>query len=173
MSKGNLLGVVLIVLGLLVFSSRWDVLNGFLPSGDPGRLFGYYWATLFVLPLGLLFHFIGLIGGKRTAGWLIPGGILVVAAVICQISMLTDGWGVLWPGFILAVAVGLLEFYLFGSRNPVLLIPVAILGGVSIVFFSMTLSVFSNFLQSAIAVLLVGLGVLVMFRKNGKGSEKF
>jgi hypothetical protein len=144
-----------------------------LPTGDPGRLFGYYWPTLFVLPLGLLFHIIGFIGGRRTAGWLIPAGILVVVAVICQISMLTDAWGVLWPGFIMAVAFGLLEFYLFGSRNSVMLIPVAILGGLSIVFFSMTLTVFSGFLQSALAVLLIGLGVLVMFRKNGKRSERF
>ncbi|GAE05753.1 membrane protein [Paenibacillus sp. JCM 10914] len=97
--------------------------------------------------------------GRKGIGLLIPGGILFVAGVVSQIATLFDSWDKMWPGFILAVAAGLFEFYWFGSRNKWLLIPINILTVLSLLFFV----VFSigpvlnhlSVVQPVIAVLLV------------------
>jgi hypothetical protein len=173
MKRGNLIGLLLIVLGVCALTIHWDFLGNLLPTGeDPGHMIGIFWPTLFVIPFGLLFHLFWLLSGpKRGTGLLIPGGILTVGGVFCQISMLYDIWGYLWPGVVLAVAFGLLEFYLFGSRNPALLIPVTILGATGIVFFAMTIKFFGGFLQAGFAVLLIVIGVMIMFRRRDTHHE--
>lgn len=159
-------GFLLILLGAFLLTNKSDFI-------DPGNVFAYFWPTLFVIPLGLLFHWMYFVATKRKgAGLLIPGGILLVAGVVCQFSMLFDIWDYLWPGFPLAVAFGLLEFYWFGGRNKWLLIPVFILGSASLLFFAIfTLESILrfNFLgQSTIAVILIAAGYLYISSKKSR-----
>lgn len=130
MNNRALTGAGLLAVGIiLLFLSRGADIG-------PGTMIGYLWPSMFVIPLGLFFHWMYFsMLGRRGSGLLIPGGILITAGVVCQISMVTDGWGYMWPGFIFAVAVGLFEFYFFGVRNKWLLIPINILSVLSALFF--------------------------------------
>lgn len=122
-------GAVLMLLGAYLFLNRGGTFG-------PGTIFAYFWPSLFVIPLGLFFHWLYFrIVGRGGVGLLIPGGILFTAGVVCQIAMLFDGWSYMWPGFILAVAVGLFEFYWFGGKNKWLLIPINILIVLALLFF--------------------------------------
>lgn len=129
----------------------------------PGQIFAHFWPSLFVIPLGILFHwmYFSLMGRKAT-GLLIPGGILVSAGLVCQFAMLLDNWAYIWPGFILAVAFGLWEFYWFGSRNRWLLVPINILLVLGLLFgavFSisaLTSSLNSLFPYAALVCILLG-----------------
>lgn len=160
MDKRALSGVLLIGLGLLLFAARGNVM-------EPGYVFAYFWPIIFVIPLGILFHWMYFFAARRKgAGLLIPGGILLVGGLVCQLSMLFNWWSYLWPGFPLAVAFGLLEFYWFGGRNKWILIPVFILGGASLVFFTVftlgTIISFQIFGQSSAAIVLIALGLFLM-----------
>jgi hypothetical protein len=168
MSKRAPLGVLLVLAGLFLFTSRANVI-------EPGKLIGFFWPSMFVIPLGLLFHWMYFYATERRGvGLLIPGGILLLGGVVCQISMLFDMWSHLWPGFLLAVAFGLFEFYWFGRRNRWLLVPIFILGTISLAFFTIfTLSTIFSFHfmgQTTVAIALVVLGLIVIFRGK-KQSE--
>lgn len=161
-------GVLLILAGILLFAGRGDLMN-------PGHVFAYFWPSLFVIPLGLLFHWLYFYATQRKgAGLLIPGGILLLGGVVCQISMLFHVWSYMWPGFPLAVAWGLLMFYWFGGRNKWILVPVFILSGMSFIFFAIftlgSLLSFSIMGQSAVAIVLVVAGLFLML---GKRREPF
>ena len=79
----------------------------------------------------------------------------------------------MWPGFILAVAAGLFEFYWFGSRNKWLLIPINILTVLSLLFFVVfSIGPVLNYLsvvQPVIAVLLVLGGAWLMLGRKRHG----
>ena len=122
-------GVALILLGAYLFFMRDETVS-------TGAIFVYFWPTLFVIPVGILLHWLYFgVFGRKAVGVLVPAGIVTAAGIVCQIATLTDGWAYLWPGFILAVAVGLFEFYWFSGRHKALLIPINILAGLSIIFF--------------------------------------
>ena len=76
--------------------------------------------------------------------------------------MLWDIWGFMWPGFILAPAVGLFELYLFGKQSKGLLIPVGILTGLSLIFFSMTFNTLGTMARYIIPAMLIFIGVVVL-----------
>lgn len=163
MNGRTVIGPLLVLAGVLL------LLN---PGGwfGPGVIFGYLWPTLFILPAGILFHW-GYFFSKRQAyGLLVPGGILVTVAVVCQIATLFNAWHIMWPGFILAPAVGLFEMYLFGVRHNGLLIPVAILTALSLIFF--LVFSFGHLLsityagQPVAAFLLIAAGCWMLFRKQ-------
>lgn len=161
MKRNALLGTALVVLGIFIFMSGQLSLT-------VGTIFAYFWPTLFVIPLGVFFHWLYFsILQRRGIGLVVPGGILLTAGIVCQISMLFDSWSVTWPGFIFAVAVGLFELFWFGNRNKWLLIPIMILTALSLLFFS----VFSigNLLNSqpivAIVLIILG-GWLILRSKN-------
>ncbi|MGM0860264.1 MAG: hypothetical protein ACQEWH_05980 [Bacillota bacterium] len=66
---------------------------------------------------------------KEKAGMLVPGGILLVSGCLFFFETSTD-WayaGVTWPVYLLAVALGLFELWLFGGRRNELFIPITIL----------------------------------------------
>ncbi|AJY74878.1 hypothetical protein [Paenibacillus beijingensis] len=131
MNVRTILAPLLILLGAYLLFERGDT------SFGPGSVFAYFWPTLFVIPLGLFFHWLYFfMTGRRGVGLLIPGGVLFTAGIVCQVSMLFDSWSYSWPGFLFAVAVGLFEFYWFGSRNKWLLIPINILTVLSLLFFA-------------------------------------
>lgn len=164
--KRTVIGAVLILLGAAIYLNQGHPV-------DAGTIFGYYWPSMFVIPLGLFFHWLFFsITGPRAAGLLIPGGILFTAGIVCQIAMLFGSWGVMWPGFILAVAVGLFEFYWFGGRNRYLLIPINILTVLSLLFFSVfTLGTLFNYLVVSgpiLAIALIAIGALMLIGGKSK-----
>lgn len=166
MHRKNWFGPVLILLGVYLFFFRKEVM-------DVGTLFGTFWATMFIIPLGLFFHWLYFsLSNRRMTGLLIPGGILFTVGIVCQIAMLFDSWQYLWPGFLLAPAVGLFEFYWFGNRNKWLLIPINILGGLSVLFFAIfslgslyNRTIFGQPLL-AIALIVIGAGVMLSPKKR-------
>jgi hypothetical protein len=165
MSRSAFLGPILIILGIFLY------IKGEI-SFDTGTIFTYFWPTLFVIPVGVFFHWLyfGILN-RRGVGVLVPGGIVFTAGIVCQISMLFDIWDVMWPGFMFAVAVGLLELYWFGGRNKWLLIPINILVVLSLLFFVIfsigTLFSSISEYQSVIAiVLIVAGGLMIMMRKK-------
>ncbi|CAH0119503.1 MULTISPECIES: hypothetical protein [unclassified Paenibacillus] len=165
MNSRAIVGAVLVLFGVFLF------LNRGIEFG-PGTIIGYFWPSMFVLPLAIFFHWMYFsVTNRRGSGLLIPGGILFTVGVVCQISMLYDNWGSMWPGFILAPAVGLFEFYWFGNRNKWLLIPIAILSTLSILFFAVFSlgSIFNRFNDQplfAIALIVVGAFLLIGWRRK-------
>ncbi len=123
--KGNIvLGGILVIFGLMLLFNRVDLFN-----------FSNYWALVFIVLPGLAFHYAFFAGGRKQPGLLVPGGTLLVIGLTCQISDMFGVWHIMWPGFLAAVAFGLFELYYFGSRAKGLLVPIAILGSLSIIFF--------------------------------------
>jgi len=164
MVKKAIIGPVLLLLGL------YFLLN---PTGSmsTGYIFAYFWPILFVIPLGLFFHWLYFSMLQRKGiGLLVPGGILVVSGIVCQISMLFGNWGNMWPGFLVAVAAGLFELYWFGNRNKWLLIPIFVLMVLAILFFVVfslgSLMGEKLFGQPILAVLLVLAGVVLMLSRK-------
>ncbi|MHA7967042.1 hypothetical protein ACX93W_23275 [Paenibacillus sp. CAU 1782] len=157
-------GVLLLLLGVILLLNQGE-------SFGPGKIFALFWPSLFVIPLGLFFHWLYFgMTGRNGAGLLIPGGLLLTVGFVCQIAMLFNNWAYMWPGFVLAPAVGLLEFYWFGNRNKWLLIPINILTVLSLLFFA----VFSlgrlvgDMLASQpyIAILFILAGAAVLFLRK-------
>ncbi|KIL37846.1 membrane protein [Gordoniibacillus kamchatkensis] len=168
MNQKSFFGVILIAIGIILFSVKGEALHA-------GSLFGYFWPSLFVLPLGVFFHWLYFsMTGRRGSGLLIPGGILLVSGIVCQLAMLFDLWGVLWPGFLLAVAAGLFEFYWFGGRNRWLLIPINILFVLSLLFFALfSLGALWNSLfgsRPILAIVLIAAGAL-LFLSSGRNKN--
>ncbi|WP_138753870.1 hypothetical protein [Paenibacillus sinopodophylli] len=166
MNLRTISGFVLLLLGACLFLNQGQTFG-------PGKIFAYFWPSLFVIPLGLFFHWMYFSMLRRKGvGLLVPGGILFATGTICQIAMLFNNWSYMWPGFILAVAVGLFELYWFGNRNKWLLIPINILTVLSILFFAVFSigSFYNKFVLSqpiiAIAFILIGAIILLMKRKD-------
>ncbi|ULL14859.1 hypothetical protein DVH26_10625 [Paenibacillus sp. H1-7] len=159
-------GAVLILLGAGIFLNQGNPI-------DIGTIFEYYWPALFVIPLGLFFHWLYFsMTAPRAAGLLIPGGIIFTSGVVCQISMLFDSWELMWPGFLLAVAAGLFEFYWFGNRNRYLMIPITILTVLSLLFFAVfTLGTIFNHLVlggPVFAIALILIGAIMLMREKSR-----
>lgn len=166
MNSRTFMGIVFLAIGALLL---FFVENRTL---EPGNLIAYAWPSLFVIPVGVMFHWMhfSLLGG-RGAGLLIPGGVLLTVGAVCQIAMLTDGWSWLWPGFVLAPAVGLFEFYFFGYRNKWLLLPVAILtvlSGIFFTVFSIGALMQQLFRQPVIAIVLIVAGAFLLLGRKRK-----
>jgi hypothetical protein len=166
MNKRSWLGPLLVLLGIYLFFFRKEAV-------DACTLFGNFWPTIFVIPLGLFFHWMYFsMTGRRGSGLLIPGGILFTVGIVCQLATLFDSWQYLWPGFIAAPAVGLFEFYWFTNRNKWLLIPINILGGLSLLFFAVFSfgalynSVIFGQPVLAIALIAIGAGVMIAPKKR-------
>ncbi|MGN7455153.1 hypothetical protein ACTHPH_10105 [Paenibacillus pasadenensis] len=159
------LGAVLVLLGAYLMLQQGARIG-------PAQIFGHFWPSLFVIPLGIFFHWMYFsMLNRRGVGLLVPGGILLGAGLVSQFAMLLDNWGSIWPGFILAVALGLWELYWFGGRNRWLLIPINILIVLSLLFgavFSisaLTASLDSYYPYAAL-VLILGGSFLLLSRKR-------
>ncbi|MGN7414963.1 hypothetical protein [Paenibacillus sp. SAF-068] len=159
MAKRTILAPVLILLGVYLILNQGGSLG-------PGTIFATFWPTLFVIPLGLFFHWLYFSMIGRGVGLLVPGGLLLTVGIVCQIAMLFNNWGTMWPGFILAVAVGLFELYWFGGRNKWLLIPINILTVISLLFFAVmsigTMLSSLSFIQPFVAIMLIMGGAWIM-----------
>ena len=162
MSNRGIGGIVLIFLGLVLFSTRGVFV-------DTGYVFSTFWPIMFVIPLSVFFHWMYFsVTSRKGVGLLIPGGQLFVVGIVCQISTLFNAWEYTWPGFILSPAVGLFEFYWFSGRNKWLLIPINILVVISMLFFSIFAAgaLFNGVGRPIVAIALIGLGVLMFFNKK-------
>lgn len=121
--KSNVfIGVILVVLGALFFSK--NILNF---DFNIGHLIALFWPTLFLIVPGLIFHLSYFGASNRDAGLLVPGGILLFGGLSSQTWMIFHIPGIIWTGFIISVAIGLFELYLFGNRDAGLMVPVGIL----------------------------------------------
>jgi hypothetical protein len=160
-NKNRVTGIILIALGLLFFVwSKFPLVNF-------SEMFSIYWPSLTILLIGILLHlFYLLTDWKSKVYLLIPGGILVTLGILFQIAEYNNIWQYVWPGFIIAPAIGLAEYYFVGGRHKWTLIPI----GALIVISSITFLVFSvgNLMNHlavkwvlAIIFILVGLYMLL------------
>ncbi|PWK09586.1 LiaI-LiaF-like domain-containing protein [Tumebacillus permanentifrigoris] len=131
----------------------------------------YLW-PLFMLVPGIMFHVTFFSNPKQSrSGLLVPGGVLIVYGLLflfCNIF----GWDSLenlWPVFLIGPSVGLFESYLFGSRQPGLLIPASILMVLALLFLGF--NVLSGLLGGGLGVVLVLAGLWVLFGR-GVGKSK-
>lgn len=151
--KNYLWGILLIIIGIVLLADR--VLNiGIIDSVS-------IW-PLFILIPGLIFELSYFTSG-RNPGLLVPGGILTTIGLLFFFETFTN-WNYseyTWPVYPLSVAIGLFQLYLFDGRPSGLLIPVFILGTVSVVsFVSIVFSVFDITLIFAVFAILAGLYIL-------------
>lgn len=131
-----------------------------------GEIFSYHliWPAFIASPaVGLLLLYLF---GERSPGLLVPIGILFTVAGTCFFSELLNLWGVLWPGFIIAPAVGLFLLYIAGNRETGLLIPIFILTGIAVVFFSIgTIGLFGRYFKYIAGGALILAGISTILKK--------
>jgi len=141
------IGVLLILANFGVIEIAWDNL----------------WPLFLLIP-GILFELSYFIS-RKDAGLLVPGGILITYGLLFLVNV-NYGWHLmdnLWPIFPLGVAIGLFQLYLFGGREKGLLIPVGILGAISL-FFLINNLLFVDFRLLA-GILLMLIGIWIIFKK--------
>ncbi|MEC0369922.1 hypothetical protein P9847_24010 [Paenibacillus chibensis] len=156
------LGLFIVVAGVVILLGKLGV-------------FGFLGRTLWPLAIvvvGLLVHLL-YFSGRARAAVLIPGGILVVYGLLFEICNLW-GWSVmshLWPVFLLGIAVGAYEYYLFESPKPGGVLPFAwILGLVSLVLLFFTL--LHTGAIYVLAVVLIALGIWFISGRGRSGRRK-
>lgn len=165
MKRGNIIwGMLFILLGIFFLLGRF--FNNTWGIGD-------LW-PLFILIPGLLFES-GYFSSRKDPGLLVPGGILTTIGLLMLFETFT-GWrfsGYTWPIYPLSVAIGLFQLYLFTGRNTGLLVPVGILGGVTVIsFLSMALESARGILPKwfnfglLVPVCLIVLGLIILFRRK-------
>jgi len=157
--------MLLIALGILLLANKaFDL-----------RLFAlaHLWPLFILLP-GLIME-IGYFTGRFSPGLLVPGGILTTLGVLFFFETVT-GWrfaAYTWPVYPLAVAIGLWQLYYFSERKQELLIPVYVLGGISLASFGlMIIAKFLSWISFswAVPVLLILLGVFLLLRNKVTGN---
>lgn len=144
-------GIFLILLGSVFLLETAGIVN----SG---------WDTLwplFLFVAAAAFHLGAFTGGKRNAGLLVPGGILLVISLLFFYHNVF-GWEnaeYTWPFYLFAVAFGLFELFLFGEREWGLLIPVVILTGIGVMFY---LDLLISW-EVVWSIILIGIGLSILF----------
>nr|WP_255654379.1 hypothetical protein [Cohnella sp. REN36] len=123
-----------------------------------------FW-PLAVLVTGILLHVL-YFGRVLPAITLVPAGILTAVSILLMIGN-WFGWGTMkymWPLFLLAVAIGLYEYYVFGFvRNRAVWTAAMGLAGISVLLFLMTL--LWTWGVYLIALLLIGFGIWLVMRR--------
>ncbi len=128
-----------------------------------------FWPVFLLVP-AIGFHIGFLAGGKKAAGLLVPGGIFLVLSGLFFYHNFF-GWesaDITWPFYLFAPAFGLFELFLFGGREPALLIPVTVLTGIGIMFY-LDIAVSFNGI-AAVILILIGLNIL-LGRRRGHSSR--
>ncbi|MDF2986734.1 MAG: hypothetical protein K0R50_2244 [Eubacterium sp.] len=170
MRKNNsIVGLLLISIGVIVLLLR--VLFGI-------RLFEFntndFWVFI-VLLVGLSFELAFFLTGSKP-GLLIPGGIITTIGLLFMFEVATD-WNFTeytWPVYILSVAVGLFQMYIFSRREKGLLIASLIVGGVSAFFMAcMLLNKVTSIVKPEffIPVALIAAGISLFFSGRTKKSQ--
>lgn len=120
------------------------------------------WFLLILIP-GLYFE-MNYFQTKKNPGQLVPGGILTVIGLLFCFEILTE-WhysSYTWPVYLLAVAFGLLQLYLYDHKDKGLLIPITILCLISVLFY-VQLFISSSLL---FAICLIIIGLYILFQKR-------
>ena len=150
-------GVIFILLGSLFMVSNLGFIN---------ISWSYLWPLTLLVP-GLYMHYAFFSGTDKNPGILVPGGILTTYGILFYLNVFL-GWhmmGSLWPLFLIGIAIGLSELYLFGKRDKALLIPIAILGGLGLSFLSRSFFFF-DFRRHILPVLFIIIGVLLIIKRD-------
>lgn len=160
MKNSNIvMGAVLVALGCILLLSNLGYINF---SWD------YIWPMALLLP-GIYLHFAYFTKIDKNPGNLVPAGILTTYGIMAY-TVAFFGWGTmasLWPFILLGIAIGLLELYLFGTRDKGLLVPISILGGLGLMLLSKTYFFF-DLKKVVIPAILVVLGVLMLSKREHK-----
>jgi len=155
MKKINyLFGLFLLFIGVVLILANFGVIE---------IVWKNLWPLFLLIP-GILFELSYFIY-RKDAGLLVPGGILITYGLLFLVNVMY-GWHLmedLWPIFPLGVAVGLFQLYLFGVREKGLLIPIGILGAISL-FFLVNNLFFIDF-GLLVGIVLVVIGIWVIFKK--------
>ncbi len=155
MKKNNyLFGLFLLFIGVLLILSNFGVIE---------IIWENLWPLFLLIP-GIVFELSYFIS-RKDAGLLVPGGILITYGLLFLVNVIY-GWRLmeyLWPIFPLGVAIGLFQLFLFGGREKGLLIPVGILGDISL-FFLINKLFFIDFGLLA-GIVLVVIGIWIIFKK--------
>ncbi len=170
MKRNNgFIGVLLIAVGIVIL-----LLRGLFGI----KLFEFnsldFWVFI-VLLVGLSFELAFFITGSKP-GLLIPGGIITTIGLLFMFEVTTD-WNFAeytWPVYILSVAVGLFQMYLFSRREKGLLIASLIIGGVAAFFMvCMLLSRMSSLVKPElfIPIALIGGGIALFCSSRSKRTQ--
>jgi hypothetical protein len=159
-NSNMIIGVILIAMGVLFLASNLGYLS---------FSWNYVWPLALLIP-GIYMHFAFFTGIDRNPGILVPGGILTTYGILFYANVFF-GWHLmadLWPLFLIGIAIGLFELYMFGTHDKGLLIPVLILGGIGL---SALLRSYISFdLKNYILpVILIVIGIAII---AGRGSSK-
>jgi hypothetical protein len=167
--KSNIvIGGIFVLLGGMFLLKNLNVPGFYFNIFDLRFLIVNLWPSLFLILPAVIMHQNFFSRRTDNAGILVPGGILLVVGVTLQLITTFHIERFVWPGFILAVAVGLYELYLFGGREKGILIPVVILGGISGMFFLSSLRLFIPFGHLLLPLLLILLGVVILFKRPSR-----
>ncbi len=170
MRKNNsIVGLLLISVGVIVLLLR--ALFGI-------RLFEFntndFWVFI-VLLVGLSFELAFFMTDSKP-GLLVPGGIITTIGLLFMFEVATD-WNFAeytWPVYILSVAVGLFQMYIFSRREKGLLIASLIVGGVAAFFMAcMILNRVTSIIRPEffIPVALIAAGIALFFSGRTRKSQ--
>lgn len=158
-NSNMIMGAVLVALGCILLLSNLGYINF---SWD------YIWPMALLLP-GAYLHFAFFTKIDKNPGNLVPAGILTTYGLMAY-AVAFFGWGTMttmWPFILIGIAVGLLELYFFGNQDKGLLIPIAILGGLGLMFLTKSIFIF-DLRKVFIPIILVLLGVLLLSKRDKK-----
>ena len=126
------------------------------------ELIHHLWFLCVLIP-GLYFE-MNYFQTRKNPGQLVPGGILTVIGLLFCFEILTrwDYSNYTWPIYLLAVAFGLFQLYLYDHQDNGLLIPITSLCLISFLFY-LQLFISSSLL---LAIFLIIIGLYILLRKN-------
>ena len=156
MNRSNtLLGGAFVVLGAIMLSARYLFGRDMFSLGPDD-----FWPMI-VLMIGVVFELVYFVSLKAP-GFLVPGGILTTYGLLFFFEVATN-WrfaAYTWPVYLIGVAVGLFQLYLFSGKPRGLLIAVGILAGVA--FTALIVIMFRIFLSTVdLGLVIPGLLILV------------
>lgn len=160
----GVIGFGLIIIGILSILVNFNVID---------IEFWEFW-PFFILVIGLVFEIGYFSSSKKEPGLLVPAGILITISGIF-ITNIVFGWYMmeyLWPLFIMAPGIGLLQLFLFSKKKEIaLLIPIGISLLLGTYFLLGIFFYFIDFLLF-ISVVVILVGLLLVFRKGPERITK-
>lgn len=165
--NNSLLGGLLIIIGGLILASRFLFNNTFFTLGSED-----FWPMIILL-LGVGFELAFFISMKAP-GLLVPGGILTTYGILFFFEVMTN-WkfaAYTWPVYLIGVAIGLFQLYLFTGKRRGLLIAIGIISGIAaacliIILFRIFLGAIDVGLVIPVVLVLGGLAMVF-----GRGRSK-
>ncbi len=157
-----ILGLLLLCIGGVLILTNFGIIK---------IVWSILWPLFLFIP-GILFELNYFIY-QKDVGLLVPAGILITYSILFVVNIIY-GWDFmkdLWPVFPLGVAIGLLQLYIFGSREKGLLIPIGILGFISVFFLINNLFSIDFMFLAGIGLILIGLWVIFQKTKSNKTND--